>query len=78
MTSAVDATSSMLTSAIEDSTTLARLIRCGAVLATVRGISIRSSLEEIRGTPARSAIRSSRPAVSASGMTSLSAAEVSR
>jgi hypothetical protein len=78
MTSAVDAMSSMLTSATADSTTLARLIRCGAVLATLRSISIRSSLEETRGTPARSAIHSSSPAVSASGRTSLSAAEVSR
>ena len=43
---AADASSSMLTSETADSTTLARLIRCGADLATLRNISIHRSLEE--------------------------------
>jgi hypothetical protein len=45
----------MLTSATDDSTTLGRLIRCGAVLATLRSISLRSRRDDTRGTPARSA-----------------------
>jgi hypothetical protein len=68
----------MLSNAIAEGTTLARLIRCGAARVTARHISIRSSRDDTRGIPARSAIYSSRRAVSGWATTSLSAAEVSR